>query len=69
MSVALTILLIAFCVQGLAREGTPPESPTAPRKLISYAIQADPGLAWREIILMSALFVWALYELISNLVD
>jgi hypothetical protein len=36
---------------------------------MSYAIQADPGLAWREIILITALFVRALYELIGKLID
>ena len=45
-----------------------PELPYAPRKLMSYAIQDDPGLAWREIILMAALFGWALYYLIGQLV-
>ena len=29
----------------------------------SYAIQANPRLAWREIVLMTVLFVWALYML------
>ncbi len=52
----------------LPQEQAPPESPAPPRKLMSYAIQADPGLAWREIILMTALLVWALYELISKLI-
>ena len=27
---------------------------------MSYAIQANPCLAWREIIVMAALFAWAL---------
>ena len=38
-----------------------PEPEAAPRKIMSYAIQARPGLAWREIILMAALFCWALF--------
>ena len=45
-----------------------PESPTPPRKLMSYAIQSSPGLAWREIILMTALFVWSLYALVGGLI-
>ncbi|HKP44726.1 hypothetical protein [Mycobacterium sp.] len=45
-----------------------PESDAAPRKIMSYAIQAHPGLAWREIIVMAVLFVWALYQLITHLV-
>ena len=35
---------------------------------MSYAIQADPGLAWREITLMTCLFLWALFVLIRRLV-
>lgn len=44
-----------------------PESSAPPRKVMSYAIQARPGLAWREIIVMTVLFVWALYALIAQL--
>jgi hypothetical protein len=44
-----------------------PEPDAAPRKIMSYAIQARPGLAWREIALMTALFGWALYELVGSL--
>ena len=46
-----------------------PESGAPPRKIVSYAIQADPKLAWREIVVMTALFAWALYMLIGHLVD
>jgi hypothetical protein len=35
---------------------------------VSYAIQAHPGLAWREIIVMTALFGWGLFALIAHLV-
>ena len=45
-----------------------PASDAAPRKLMSYAIQARPGLAWREILVMTALFCWALYTLIGQLI-
>ena len=45
-----------------------PESPAPPRKLMSYAIQANPALAWREIVVMTALLAWALYMLIGHLV-
>jgi hypothetical protein len=31
-------------------------------------IQADPGLARREIVLMTALLGWALYALVAHLV-
>jgi hypothetical protein len=45
-----------------------PESEAAPRKVMSYAIQAKPALAWREITLMTVLFGWALWELIRQLI-
>ena len=109
MSVALSILLIAFCVQGLVKFAAgfvvpyptrigrivsyyqrggriisiyetvtliiiaalivdrSPESSAPPRQIMSYAIQADPGLAWREIVLMTVLFC-GLYALIAHLV-
>ncbi|HEY1839865.1 MAG TPA: hypothetical protein VGG53_06500 [Mycobacterium sp.] len=44
-----------------------PETPTPPRKLMSYAIQATPALGWREILFMTALFVWALAMLLTHL--
>jgi hypothetical protein len=44
-----------------------PEDGAAPRKVMSYAIQARPALAWREIAIMTALFGWALYELVTRL--
>ncbi len=46
-----------------------PEPDAAPRKIMSYAIQARPALAWREIALMTGLFGWALYELVGSLLD
>jgi hypothetical protein len=46
-----------------------PESGAPPRKVMSFAIQADPGRAWREIVVMSVLFVWALYVLIAHLLE
>jgi hypothetical protein len=45
-----------------------PETPIEPRKLMSYAIQANPGLGWREVALMAVLFVWALYEMVRQLI-
>ena len=45
-----------------------PEFGAPPRKVMSNAIQAQPGLAWREILVMTALFGWALYALIGQLV-
>jgi hypothetical protein len=46
-----------------------PESGAPPRKVMSYAIQARPSLAWREIFVMAALFLWALYALIADLLE
>ena len=31
---------------------------------MSYAIQANPRLAWREIVFMTVLLIWALYTLV-----
>ena len=50
-------------------EDRAPETSAPPRKVMSYAIQANPGLAWREIVLMTAFFCWALYALVSHLVS
>jgi hypothetical protein len=49
-------------------EDRAPESSAPPRKIMSYAIQDRPEMAWREIIVMTALFSWALYALIAHLV-
>jgi hypothetical protein len=46
-----------------------PEPWAPPRKIMSFAIQANPGLARREIIVMTALFCWALYALVGYLVS
>ncbi|GAA4996284.1 hypothetical protein [Actinopolymorpha pittospori] len=42
-----------------------PASPMPPVKLVSFAIQAQPSLAWREYVLMAAASVWGLYALIA----
>jgi hypothetical protein len=34
--------------------------------MLSYSVQANPGLAWRELVLMTALFLWALYMLATR---
>jgi hypothetical protein len=48
----------------------PPEKAPAPPitalKMMSYSIQANPGKAWRELALMTLLFVWALYMLATR---
>ena len=64
------MLLIQLVFHRVDKPHTPeqsPESGAAPRKVVSYAIQAQPGLAWREILVMTALFGWALYALLGQL--
>ena len=56
-------------VQRTSHRRASARSRAAPRKIMSYAIQARPGLAWHEIALMTALFGWALYELVGSLLD
>ncbi len=43
-----------------------PDPPVTALKLMSYSIQANPGKAWRELIIMTVLFVWALYMLVTR---
>jgi hypothetical protein len=43
-----------------------PESPVSPIKIMSYAIEANPGKAWRELIIMTVIFIWAFYMLITQ---
>jgi hypothetical protein len=44
-----------------------PRPPVAPNKLNSFAVQADPGLAWREIVFMTVLLAWSLYMLVKGI--
>lgn len=43
-----------------------PGPPITALKMMSYSIQASPGKAWRELALMTVLFVWALYMLATR---
>jgi hypothetical protein len=43
-----------------------PDPPITALKLMSYSIQANPGKAWKELVLMTVLFVWALYMLATR---
>jgi hypothetical protein len=43
-----------------------PDPPVSAIKLMSYAIQADPGRAWRELTLTTVLLVWGLYMLATR---
>ena len=45
----------------LPRQGT-----ISPIKMISYAIQAAPGRAWRQLTIITILAVWVLYRLVAD---
>lgn len=51
-------------IRPLADDKTP-ASPYPPVKLMSFAIQAQPGLAWREYLLMAVAAVWGIYALVA----
>jgi hypothetical protein len=42
-----------------------PGSPVSPIKMISFAIQAKPGRAWKELITIALLLVWSLYGIVQ----
>lgn len=46
----------------LSQDHAPPP-PSSPIKIISYAIQAEPGRPWRELVVIACLLVWSLYGL------
>ena len=43
-----------------------PQPPITALKMLSYSVQANPGRAWRELVLMTILFLWALYMLATQ---
>lgn len=43
-----------------------PESPISAIKMMSYAIEANPGLAWKELLIMTVIFIWGLYMLFTQ---
>jgi hypothetical protein len=43
-----------------------PDPPVSALKLMSYSIQANPGKGWRELFIMTLLFIWALYMLLTR---
>ena len=45
-----------------------PESPYPPVKLMSFAIQAQPSLAWREYLLIALAAIWGLSALAAGLI-
>jgi hypothetical protein len=52
--------------QPLSEDKRPP-APAPPNMTLSYAIQANPALGWREIIIMAGLSVWALYVIVAEM--
>ena len=65
--VGMTIIQVYF---HRFSEPLPPEKSPAPPitalKMLSYSVQANPGRAWRELVLMTILFLWALYMLATR---
>ncbi|WP_414468670.1 hypothetical protein [Methanobacterium sp. ACI-7] len=43
-----------------------PEPPISAIKMMSYAIEDKPELAWKELLIMTILFIWALYMLLTQ---
>jgi hypothetical protein len=43
-----------------------PEPPITALKMMSYSIQASPEKAWKELLMMTVLFLWALYMLATR---
>jgi len=43
-----------------------PEPPITALKMESYSVQYMPSRAWRELLFMSLIFVWALYQISHN---
>jgi len=43
-----------------------PEPPVSPIKIMSYGIEANPKKAWRELIIITIILIWALYMLITQ---
>ena len=65
--VGMTIIQVYFhrFSDPLSPEQSPPPPVTA-LKMLSYSIQANPGKAWRELLLMTLLFLWCLYRLVTQ---
>ncbi|MBB3724539.1 hypothetical protein [Nonomuraea dietziae] len=65
VGLTLTQVLFHRFTQPLPPDRTPPP-PGTPITTMSYAIQANPRLAWRELVIQTALFAWALVALITQ---
>ncbi|HML06149.1 MAG TPA: hypothetical protein VK426_10280 [Methanobacterium sp.] len=63
------MVLIQLYFHSFSKPLTPeesPEPPVSPIKLMSYAIEASPGRAWKELLIMTIIFIWALYMLFTQ---
>lgn len=65
VGMSLIQLYIHRFIRPLPADKTP-QRPFPPVKLMSFAIQAQPGLAWREYLLMAAAGIWGLYALVVH---
>jgi hypothetical protein len=52
--------------QPLDPEQLPAQGTTSPIKMMSYAIQAAPGRAWKQLTIITILAVWVLYRAIAD---
>ena len=43
-----------------------PEPPISPIKMMSYAIEANPERAWKELVIITIISIWALYMLLTQ---
>lgn len=62
------MVLIQLYFHSFSKPLTPeesPEPPVSPIKIMSYAIEADPKRAWKELVILTVLLVWALYVLLT----
>lgn len=63
------MILIQLYFHRFSQTLTPAESPEPPIsaiKMMSYAIEANPGRAWKELLIMTILFIWAIYTLLTQ---
>ena len=63
------MVLIQLYFHSFSQSLTPeksPEPPISAIKLMSYAIEANPGRAWKELLIMTILFIWAIYTLLTQ---
>ena len=63
------MVLIQLYFHSFSQPLTPeksPEPPISAIKMMSYAIEDKPELAWKELLIMTILFIWSLYVLFTQ---